>query len=492
MHAVIFADRPGAALAPLTDDTCAALLPMADTPLLVHAIEAVAAAGIRSASIVAGPFADAVEALVGDGARWGVQAAVVLAGRGEAPDAVLARLRPRLLGDVLVLRGDVLRGADLADFIARAAAVTGDSVAARIDGTAAGVRLVRAGAPTALGLLGDPEDGAAWRETAPAVELAGAVLSRCESLAAYHRANLDAAAGRVPHLLLPARESSPGVRLGMRARIAAADVRATPLFVGARSELKRGVELLGEVVVSHDVVVDRRASLHHAVILPHSYVGELVAVHDAIVCTDRLIDAATGTVTHVVDSFLLADLRGRQGGGPLRRGVDRLLGAALLLLSLPLWPLALLLAVVRAPRAPLRRVRLCGNRLEPGNDGRPRRAAFTAVELATRAPVLRHLPRLLAVVRGDLRLIGVTPLTPAAAAAPRDPWEQVRDRAPVGLVGPAQLAVAADAPVEERVLAEAYYARTRSARGDAALLLRGLGALCSRRAWHGQLVAHPT
>ena len=492
MHAVLFADRPGAALAPLTDDTCAALLPVADTPLLVHAIEAVAAAGIPTLSIVVAPFADAVEALVGDGARWGVRASLVLTPGGESADAVFARLRPRLEGDVLVLRADVLRGAVLADFLARAATVPGDSVAATIGGVPAGLRLVRAGATGPLGLLGDPEDTAAWRESVPTVALDDAGLSRCESLAAYHRANLDAAAGRVPHLLLPAREVSPGVRLGPRARVAADAAHAAPLFVGARSELKRGVELLGEVVVSHDVVVDRRASLHNAVVLPHSYVGELVAVHDAIVCTDRLIDAASGAVTHVVDAFLLADLRGREGGGPLRRGVDRLLGAALLLLSLPLWPLALLAALVRAPAAPLRRVTLCGNRLEPGLDGRPRRAAFTVAEFAARAPVLRHLPWLLAVVRGDLRLVGVTPVAPDEAAGPRDPWEQVRDRAPVGLVGPAQLAVPADAPDEERRLAEAYYARTRSLRGDLGLLLRGVGALCSRRAWHGPLVAHPT
>lgn len=484
MHAIVFADRPGAALAPLTDDTCAALLPVVDSPLVAHTIEALAAAGIRDLTIVAGPFADAVEQFAAGGARWGVRAELVLASDGESADAVVARLRGRLPGDLLVLRGDVLRGMDLAAFLARAATVPGDSVAARAAGQVAAVRLVRGAAGSRLGLPGDPEDAAAWAEDGPSVDLADATVTRVESVAAYHRANLDAAAGRVPHLLLPARAVAPGIHVGPRARIAASVGRIAPLFVGARSQLKGEVTLHGEVVVSHDVVVDRRAILGRAVILPHSYVGELVTVEDAIVSADQLIDAATGAVTQVVDSFLLADLRGRGGAHRLQRGIDRVLGAVLLLVSLPLWPLGLAAALWRAPRAPWRRVTLLGNRLRAGDDGRRQRVPFTALELAAGAPVLRRLPWLWAVVAGHLRLVGVMPLEPDAAAGRRDPWDRLRDGAPVGLVGPAQLAASSDAPHEECRLVEAYYSRTRSAAGDLALLGRGAAALCSRRAWH--------
>lgn len=484
LHAVIFADRPGTALAPLTDHTCAALLPVADKPMLVHAIEAVAAAGIATADIVAGPDADAVRRVVGDGTRWGIRADVTLRAGAETPDAVVARLRGRCPGDVLVLRGDVLCAASLAQFLQAADAVAAESVAATSGGVPAGVRLVRAGAAAALHLLGDPEDETHWRETGPTVELADATVSRCESLAAYHRVNLDAAAGRCPHLLLACREIAPGIRLGARAHIAAGTAPTAPLFVGAHSELKRGAEVLGEVMVSHDVVIDRRATLRRAVVLPHTYVGELVAVEDAIVNGDCLIDVTSGAVTHVFDAFLLADLRGAATGGRLQRGLDRLLGAVLLALSLPLWPVAFAAALARDPRAPVRRVFLFGNRIEAGAGGRPHRVRFAAWEFAARAPVLRYLPRLCAVLSGDLRPVGVTPLGDPEGIVVRTPWEQVRDRAPVGLIGPAQITLTSDAPDEERGLAEAYYARTRSAARDLMLLCRGATALCSRRAWH--------
>jgi Bacterial sugar transferase len=157
----------------------------------------------------------------------------------------------------------------------------------------------------------------------------------------------------------------------------------------------------------------------------------------------------------------------------------------LLVLSVPLWPLLLLASLAADMRRPFRRVRLIGNRSRPGVDGQRERLVFTGVESATAVPVLRHLPKLFAVLRGDLHVVGVRPLTPELAAARREAWERLRDEAPAGLFGPAQIELAADAPDEERTIAEVFYARTRSLTVDLRLLARGCAALCSRRAWIG-------
>ena len=86
-------------------------------------------------------------------------------------------------------------------------------------------------------------------------------------------------------------------------------------------------------------------------------------------------------------------------------------------------------------------------------------------------------------VRGDLRLVGVSPLTPSESAARREDWQFVRDVAPVGLLGPTQLSVPADAPIEERLLSDAFYARQRNGWRDLGFLWQGLGLLFSAEAW---------
>lgn len=479
--AVLLADRAGLALAPLSERTCLALLPVVGKSLVEHSIEALAKAAVRAVLIVVSPHADAVEQALGDGTRWGMHFDYLLTHGDEAMASILARARSRVAGDCLVVRGDVLRSVSIAEFVDHAAKQAAPCLAASVAGVLAGLWWLRESAQPLPALPSDPERGG-WVVDGPTVDLAGK-LSLVESLAAYHAANLDAAAGRFPELIIPGREVAVGVTIGRRSRVALSSVLDVPLFVGSRCEVKADAEILGNVVLADDVIVDQRATLQSAVVLPHSYIGELVEVRDAIVWANDLIDVHTGARTHVTDAFLLADLKTATFETALGRFTDRLVGAVLLLLSLPLWPLAALAGLISNPSAPVRWVQLRGNRRVIGDGGLPQREEFTALEAATSVPVLRDLPKLWAVVTGHLRLIGVRPEACEIGSHADEPWQGVRQEAPVGLFGPAQLIVPPDAPVEERELVEAYYARTRSAAGDFGWLARGAVALFSARAW---------
>jgi mannose-1-phosphate guanylyltransferase / phosphomannomutase len=213
------------------------------------------------------------------------------------------------------------------------------------------------------------------------------------------------------------------------------------------------------------------------VIMPNTYIGELVEITNAIVAGNRLIHVDTGTITTVTDSFLLANIGPDEIGVSLRTVVDRVLGAGLLALSLCLWPLALLAAMVAHPRQPLRSKRLVGNRKRGSAH-----SEFTAFEFATPVPVLRYLPYLLAVVSGHLRLVGVEPLE-AGSDAPTEDWELVRNEGEVGLFGPVQLAATHETPEEERTIVEACYIGTRSIAHDLRWMLRAAVTIASRRAW---------
>jgi NDP-sugar pyrophosphorylase family protein len=72
MKTILLANRLAPELSPLTELTCAALLRVAGKPLLIHAIESIAAARLTDIFVVVSPFADHVEKMLGDGARWGM------------------------------------------------------------------------------------------------------------------------------------------------------------------------------------------------------------------------------------------------------------------------------------------------------------------------------------------------------------------------------------------------------------------------------------
>lgn len=483
MQALIFADRLGRELEPLTDRACVALLPVVGKPVLEHTLEALVAAGIRAAVVAISPFADQVRAVSGDGSRWGMRLDYVLTQGEEDPDTVVERCQNRIQAEVLALRGDVLRGAALGEFLQRAAEVGGPVVQGRAANAPISLCLNRAsgrGGLESLRWSGEsPATDSAW----PVIELPTGALNRLDSLSAYHQANLDAAAGRFPGLIVPGREAALGLRVGIRSKVSPRSLRQGVAFVGSHCRVEASAEFYGEVVIANDVIVDRHAILRDSVVLPETYVGELVEVQNAIVQGNRLIRVDTGAVLPVVETFLLADLREATLGGTLAEPLNRALGALALALSLPLWPLALAAALTGNANAPLRETPLRGNRLEFDEFGTRRRRAFVAREWATAIPVLRYLPRLLAVVSGDLRLVGVEPLTPEQVDDRLEEWERVGDQAPAGLIGPTQLTLPADAPREERLLSDAFYARQRSTARDLHYLLQGLGALFTRRAW---------
>jgi lipopolysaccharide/colanic/teichoic acid biosynthesis glycosyltransferase len=96
---------------------------------------------------------------------------------------------------------------------------------------------------------------------------------------------------------------------------------------------------------------------------------------------------------------------------------------------------------------------------------------------------LSYLPRLWGVIRGDLRLFGVSPLSPGEAQSRSEDWQRVRDQAPVGLLGPTQLLLSADDALDERLMSDAFYVGQRGWRRHLQLLGDALRLFVSPRAW---------
>ena len=138
---------------------------------------------------------------------------------------------------------------------------------------------------------------------------------------------------------------------------------------------------------------------------------------------------------------------------------------------------------MNAPGAPLQRLRQRSNKYVSDERQEPVRAEFNSAEWAVSAPVLRRLPLLLAVISGHINLVGARPRPATKEPAGSDPWEHMAGDAQAGLLGPVQLDLPQEAPAEEGLLNEIYYARYRSLPTDLGYLLKGARAMFSGRAW---------
>jgi mannose-1-phosphate guanylyltransferase / phosphomannomutase len=507
MKAILFADRKGSELQPLTRRTCVALLPIATKPLIEYTLEALWMAGIRQVFVVISPFADYLEHYLGNGERWGLEFEYILSRGEEEPANVLARLGAQLSdSEYLLIRGDVLHSLDIEEFITKAQEIDGQIVAT-INGAHTGISLLRQQTGPnpwqASNLIRFPyipfiaksqsENGQQITQNLlngddlqemTQIPVNGR-LSMLDSLKAFHQANIDVLMGHFPTLILPVRKINNQLQVGRCSKVPPNNKG----IVGAFCHVHPQARLIEKVILSDNVTVKRHARLNNTVVLPSTYIGQSVELHHAIVWGNLLIPINNGTIKPIFDRRLLADLKIPVLYSQFVEVLNRALGVFMLLISIPLWPFALLAALLQNPRKPLQKIKLRGNLKKIEQEAVIQARDFTTFEWATSIAVLRHLPKLLTVITGQLRIVGVRPETPEQSEARTthsehfEAWERMRDYAPIGLIGPSQLTLPCHAPKEEFLIVEAHYARTRHFSTDILWLWRGFLAFFTKRAW---------
>jgi hypothetical protein len=434
MTTVLLADRDGRALGPLAEKTVPALLPLRGAPILERALEALVAAGIRSALVVVGPRGSEIEKRFGKGIRWGIALEYVRREEDETTGAVLRRLEHRLDGDSLVLRGDAAVEGAFGEF-ARRVGGRNEAVVTAVSGERLlGMWRVRAEALKKAELPRDPVD-ADWRP-------------------AKDHARLDVGLDVAPLDGLPA--------------WFALDRGDGKPILSPRATVAGGAKLSGGATVAEDAAVLAKASLDGVSVLPRTVVPQGVSLSGAAVSQNLVVDPKTGVTSLLTD---LLPAPGQARGGSL---AGRLAGFALFLLSLPLWPVAFAWSFVANAGHATRPFSFAGNGSKAGS-----RETVKTFRFESAIPVFRDLPLLLAVLGGSLALSGVAPLAPEEETNPKEPWAVARLEAPVGLLARSRMVVPAAAPPEVARVVDAFDARN----GCKGLVSLGLSTFLSARAW---------
>lgn len=481
MKTFLFLDSLAHTLAPLSDNTCIAMLPIAGKPLVAYTVEELARAGVEDVVIVASAGAREIAQFLGKGERWGMGFEYFPSREHEHPAAILRRYGQPQTTPLLVLKGDMLL-AGIGDFVERASQAKGSVIGAQVSDQPVGLYFCRG---DAANLHDMPWPGSTRPEcSAPDqwLELDAAGYSPMSDLAEFHRASLQMAAGGFEGFKLAGWERQPGLIIGPGSAVDDKGLATDHCYVGKGCHIHSKAELRASVVVNDNCFIDRGALVENSVVMPGTYIGSNLDVSNALVNGSEIIRVDTGASYTITDSFILSST----ASGLLQRWLpalgNRLLGLVLLVCSLPLWPIAALL-LLRSPKPYTQRRCYYSNRLEfdPDTGWAPR--TFSAWQLRLKSPVLRSLPLLFSVVQGHVNVLGARLRPVQTDTLPQHPWDDVGCNTSVGLLGPVQLCLPVDAPAEEQLLSEIHFHYHRSLRGDLAYLLRAAASLFTFRAW---------
>jgi lipopolysaccharide/colanic/teichoic acid biosynthesis glycosyltransferase len=477
----------------------AELFHLVDRPFIHHVVEAIAASGYGRIDVVLSTAPELFEACLGDGCRWGVELTYHLARDPSHPYERLAAL------DLAVEEASDERVL-MAHGCALPASVPACSEAGWDDeagwGTVPGSLLRRIPARTTKASLSGwlRSHGASLgdSEGRDAHPLLDARTAR-DFLRSTHRA-LD---GQRPDLLTVGQQRNGCAQVAWNARIHPDATITGPVFLGENSWVGPGAQVGPFAVIGSGAMVDRGAQVVKAVVEPDSYVGEGLRLESAAVRKGWLLNAQLCVAIRVSDPLMLSGTEGPVFRSRLLEVAERAAAGVAVVMSAPaLLATMAFLAVTRSGPVVFR------PEVEGRNDPRDRGTAsrravrlFTfdpsfgrAATVATRSRglgdlLLRVLPGMVSVARGDLAIVGVEPRTPDAVEALPDRWRDLYRRSRPGLITEAETEALLTGDADVVFAAEALFARKgdlthrlRILAGYAAVLIRGIGqALPSAR-----------
>jgi NDP-sugar pyrophosphorylase family protein len=306
-QALIFADRDGADLEPVSAGTLPALVPVGGRPVVQHCIEDLWEAGVRDALVVVTAGDTTVRRELGNGERFGLALRYLESSGQQWPGELLAMAGQSVESPLIVARGDVLRGRSAARLLEHARSTDASIVHAMDQSLQTGIAVLnrRCNGINQLDWTGlrrrDPigDD--------PGIELGPTGFSLIDGPAAMYDACLGALDGNFAGLLIDGRRR-PGSSLLVAPRASIArSVHSTGVSrIGRGTELHDGVELAGRVDVGGRCVIDNGAQLIDSVVMPGTYVGRGARLQNAVANGRWLYRRDLGTCQRIDDPLLLA------------------------------------------------------------------------------------------------------------------------------------------------------------------------------------------
>lgn len=458
MRAIIVATGYRPAMDPLNQRYPTPLLPLVDRPFVQHVVEYLVEQGCTEFDFLLSHLPHKLEDLLGDGARWGVAFRHHLV---REPDKPYGRLRAwrfdRPEEPVLLVHGDRLPPVELSQH----APAEGDGLPVLFCTRAAG----DAGSPDLewcgwgwvsgrlVSDLPDDLDEAGFAACMMrSAESQGRIVETAAPLSVRSFEDLLEAHCRVlgeglTGLMLSAREAQDGVWLSRNVSLHPTATIEPPAYIGANCRISAGVRLGPNAVLGHDCVLDRHCTVRDSAVFPGSYVGEALDLREALVDRNCLVSVRAGASLAVADDFILGSLSDRPVSRWVRKAIGRLGGLCLLVAASPAWVLAVVLlklfrrgpvlyrqAMVRLP-APtetyLWRTFLLWRFVsrDAGVSDAPSRWGQVLRHL-----LLRFLPGLVNVVRGEMSVVGVEPRTAEDIQALPPDWRALYLRSKAGIV----------------------------------------------------------
>jgi hypothetical protein len=209
-----------------------------------------------------------------------------------------------------------------------------------------------------------------------------------------------------------AREISPGIWLGLKARVHDSAILRAPCWIGPSGMVGQEAVVGPHGYLESDSVIDAHATVENSTVGSRTYLGSMTHLGDSIAAGPVLVNWKNGSQARLTDAFLLSRLDPPQEA--LSSSFGRLLALLIIFLT---FPLALLALCFRSSR--IERIAVL-----PSGAGEPLRTVAYQ-EMPWMPGYLRRWPYLWRIATGHFVWIGNPPLSPEEVEAFESEFERL-------------------------------------------------------------------
>jgi NDP-sugar pyrophosphorylase family protein len=484
MIGVIVVPGPSLRMHGLDTERPASLLPLGDRPVLQHIIELLVAQGVISIEFIVSHAPERIEALFGNGDRWGCSFRYHLAAQPERPYRSLKIISAAKTKPWVLIHAERYPCIELASTsVTEVVLYHGDFPCDSSDQNEAsignqqhswgGTAVFPAGLLTEVFVNQTREELCLHLQdlvsNASATVIAAPDWIDASTPAALLETQAKLLSRRLNDLMISGTERKPGIWFSRNVVVHPMVELIAPLYIGPNCRLNRGVKLGPNTVIHGDCIVDTNTIIEHSLITAGSYIGEGLELSNSVVDHNLLVNVRLDASVDILESFLLGRLKQQRRGNWFARIVQAILALLLIVLFLPISFLSLLyFAVVQ------RRFYTSAQMVEiPTEEKTLTSSNYSLLCLGADAWGVRRmagwgaflrqfLPGLFSVFTGRLSLVGLPPKTLREIQHLPVEWRSMYLEGRAGLITEASLASADTDDEMQHYLADAYYSVKRS------------------------------
>jgi NDP-sugar pyrophosphorylase family protein len=303
-----------------------------------------------------------------------------------------------------------------------------------------------------------------------------------ESLNDYIEVNRAVLKGEISNITLPGKEIRKGLWVGRNSFISPAAEIIPPVLIGENCNIKNSVSVGGHTIIGDNVIIERDTNIKRSIIYEKTYVGTNTEITDSIVCQNFIFNLPAMAHLYVDDDAIIGNMEKDLFTDKLENIFSIITALLLFCFFMPLILILYIYHLIFPLKGYLTTLTGYGSSDSRDMNGDPELSTIQQYQFKSRHSLIKKLPGLINVIKGDIRLVGNSLLSENEVELPNEDWQKIRFNAPAGLIHLWETDKNPLLTWEEKIVAENFYASTRSFRNDFKILFRYLFNIKNLRA----------